>query len=154
MGRFEDLRIRQLDDALHPFQALRQRAPPALGWVRTVREALGMSLRQMAERTGLSKTAVHSAESNESKGTIQLDSLRRLAEAMDCDLVYAIVPRDSLSDIVERQAEHVATGLVARVSESMELEAQGVPPGERRRQTREIAADIRRDRGRNFWDVR
>ena len=154
MGRLEDLRIRQLDEALTPFQALRERPPPGQGWARTVREALGMSLRQLAERTGLSKTAVHSAESNESKGTIRLDSLRKLAEAMDCDLVYAMVPRDSLSNILERQAEHLAASLVARVSESMELEAQGVPMSERRRQTSEITADILRDRRRNFWDVR
>jgi predicted DNA-binding mobile mystery protein A len=113
-----------------------------------------MSLRQLAERAGLSKTAVHSAESNESKGTIRLDSLRRLAEAMDCDLVYALVPRDSLGDIIERQAEHAAASLVARVSESMELEAQGIPMTERRRQTSEIAADAIRNRGRKFWDVR
>ena len=154
MSRLEDLRIRQLDETLHPFQALRHRPPPTQGWARTVREALGMSLRQMAERAGLSKTAVHSAETNESKGTIRLDSLRRLAEAMDCDLVYALVPRDSLGDIIERQAEHTAASLVTRVSESMELEAQGIPMTERRRQTSEIAAEAIRNRGRKFWDVR
>ena len=153
MGTFEDLRVRQLDQALSPFQALRHRPPPRVGWARSIREALGLSVRMVAERAGLSKTGVRSAEANEAKGTIQLDSLRRLAEAMDCDVVYALVPRTSLSRSLEHQAERIAEGLVGRVSESMELEAQGVPEAERQRQIREMASDLLRDRGRGFWDV-
>jgi predicted DNA-binding mobile mystery protein A len=153
MPRLEDLRLRQQDQALGPFQALRHRPPPRSGWLKSIRQALGMSLRQLSERSGLSKTAVASAEASEARGTIQLDTLRRLADAMDCDLVYAIVPRDSLARTVEKQAERTAESVVSRVSESMEMEAQGVPDSERQRQVREMAAEILWDRGRGFWDV-
>ena len=153
MDRLDDLRIRQLDAALEPFQSVRDRSPPKRGWARAVRTALGMSLRQLAERTGLSKTAVRSAETNEARGTAQLRTLQALAEAMECDLVYALVPRGSLEDVVARQAERKAEGLVRRVSASMELEDQGVGIADRRRQVQDLKADILRDRRRDFWDV-
>jgi predicted DNA-binding mobile mystery protein A len=113
-----------------------------------------MSLRQLAARVGLSKTAAHSIETNELKGTVQLDSLRTLADGLDCELVYALVPRaTSLQETLERQAERIAERLVNRVSDSMELEAQGVDALERTRQIRELKADILRERGRDFWNV-
>ena len=66
------------------------------------------TLRQVAERAGLSATSVQSAELNEMKGSIQLDSLRKLADVLDCDLLYALVPRSSLANTLERQAKERA----------------------------------------------
>lgn len=154
MTRLEDLRIRQLDEALSPFRAASGRSPPREGWAKAVRTALGMSLRQVAERAGLSKTAIRSVEVNEGQGTVQLDSLRTVAEAMDCDLVYAFVPRHgTLERTLDRQAERLAEGLVGRVSDSMDLEAQGIPAVERARQVRELKEEIVRERGRDLWDA-
>jgi predicted DNA-binding mobile mystery protein A len=112
-----------------------------------------MSVRQLAERAGLSKTSVASAEASEARGTVQLNSIQRLAEAMDCRLVYAIVPNDSLRHAIEEQAERRAARLVAQVSDSMELEEQGVSREEKRRQVRDLADEVLRSRGRDFWDV-
>jgi len=153
VSSIDDLRVRQLDDALLPFAELKHRPPPSQGWARTIRETLGISLRQLSERAGLSKTTVRSAERNESRGTVQLKSLRTLAEAMDCDLVYALVPRTSLAESIRLQAERIASGLVHRVSDSMKLEQQGVSPVENERQIRDLTAALLRDRGRDFWDV-
>lgn len=153
MARIDNLRIRQLDSALEPFRALLRRPPPSEGWVRTIREALGMSLRQLSERTGLSKTSVSNAELTERRGSVRLETLQKLAEGMGCDLVYALVPKESLQRTIEQQAEHIAERLVGRVSESMELEDQGVPEEETRRQIREMVDELLRDRRRDFWDV-
>jgi predicted DNA-binding mobile mystery protein A len=112
-----------------------------------------MSLRQLAERAGISKTAVQNAEANEAKGTVQLDSLRALAAALDCELVYALVPRSSLSETLSEQAARAATRMVDRVSDSMELEEQGIDSGDRERQVRELAGELLRNRRRDFWDV-
>jgi len=112
-----------------------------------------MSLRQVAERAGLSVTSVQSAELNEMKGSIQLDSLRKLADVLECDLVYALVPRSSLAATLERQAMERAERIVGRVSDSMDLEAQGVPEPERQRQVAELAEALLRERGRDFWDA-
>ncbi len=152
-ARFDELRVRQLDEALAPFQDLRNRPAPRLGWLRTIREALGMTARQLAARTGKSKTSVLSTERNEVSGTVQLNSLQNLADAMDCDVVYAIVPRTSLRERLERQACTIAAQTVGRVSASMELEAQGVPEEERARQIDALAEEVLRARKRDFWDV-
>lgn len=154
MSGVRDLRVRQLDEALAAFEGLRERPVPREGWVKAVRTALGMSLRQLAERAGLSKSAVVSIENNESRQTVQLDSLSTVANAMGCDLVYAIVPRaGTLARTLERQAERIAQERVRRVSDSMDLEAQGIVREERARQVREAAAEILRDRGQSFWDA-
>ena len=150
--RFENLRIAQLDRALQGFQGLRQRPPPQEGWVRAVREALGMSLRQLAKRAKISKTTVRVTELNEAKGTVQLDSLRRLADALECDLVYALIPRSSLQATREERAREISADLVCRVSSSMELEAQGVPEAQRQRQIEELTTEILEQRSRDLWD--
>ena len=149
----EDLRIRQLDEALEPFDFLRRRPPPLTGWAKAIREALGMSIRQMSRRTGLSRTSISSAEAGEAKGTVQFDTLQGLADALDCDLVYALVPCSSLARTLEAQAEKKAAQLVGRVADSMELEAQGVPDEETKHQIKELATTLLRDRGRDFWNV-
>lgn len=151
--RFDELRVRQLDEALAPFQELRSRPAPRGGWLRTIREALGMTTRQLAARTGKSKTTILSIERNEENGTVQFDSLRHLADALDCDVVYGIVPRTSLRERLDRQACVIASQTVGRVSASMELEDQGVSEEERARQIDELAEEILRARKRDFWDV-
>jgi len=152
-ARFDKLRVRQLDEALAPFQDLRNRPAPRGGWLRTIRKALGMTARQLAARTGKSQTAVLSIERNEASGTTQLDSLQDLANALDCDVVYAIVPRTSLRERLDRQACTIASQTVGRVSASMELEEQGVSKEERARQIDELAEEILRAPKRDFWDV-
>lgn len=67
---------------------------PSKGWIRAIREALGMSLRQMASRLGTSAPGARKLEESEANGTISLKSLRRAAEALDCIIIYALVPKD------------------------------------------------------------
>lgn len=153
MGKMDDLRIRQLDEVLAHFTPLRHRPPPPNGWAKTIREALGISVRQMSRRAGLSRTSITSAEAGEARGTVQFDTLQGLADALDCDLVYALVPRTSLAKTLEAQARRKAVDLVGRVADSMKLEAQGVADEASERQVRELAATILRDRGRHYWDV-
>jgi len=111
-----------------------------------------MSQRQLADRMGVSKTAVHSAERNEARGTLKLESLQALAAGLDCDLVYALVPRDSLEASLRKRAQELAGKLVEAVSASMELEEQGVADEERRRQVEELASELLAKRSADFWD--
>jgi len=153
MGKMDDLRIRQLDEALAPFTELRNRPPPATGWAKTLREALGISVRQMSRRTGLARTSITSAEASEAKGTVQFDTLQGLADALDCDFVYALVPRSSLAGTLVSQAQKKAAHIVGRVADSMKLEAQGVADEATEYQVTELARTLLRERGRDFWDV-
>ena len=98
--------------------------PPVRGWIRAIREALGMSTTDLALRLGTSKQAVSGLERSEQDGSIQLGTLRRAAAAMDCTLVYALVPNDSLEHIVDRRARDVALSHLGRVRQTMLLEDQ------------------------------
>lgn len=150
--QFQELRARQLDETLGAFRSLSLLRPPREGWARAIRKALGMSQRQLAARMGVSTTAEQSAERNEARGKIQIDSLQSLAEGLDCELVYALVPRDSIRGMLERRAAQLAAGMVNRVSTSMELEDQAVSEEERQSQVEELAGNLLRDRPKNFWD--
>ena len=78
--------------------------PPPKGWVRAIREALGMTGVQFARRLRVTPQSAEALEKSEANGTIQLKTLRRAAEALDCRLVYALVPNSSLEDNVAARA--------------------------------------------------
>jgi predicted DNA-binding mobile mystery protein A len=113
-----------LDRRLIPLGPSAQYAPPRLGWIRAVRDALGMSAKDLAARLGVTGYAVRSMEAGERSGGIRLDSLRRAAEAMDCQLVYAFIPNQSLEETVQYQARWILEEQVGRVRQTMALEAQ------------------------------
>ncbi len=101
-------------------------ARPAGGWVRAIREALGMSVADLAARMNVVPSTVHRLEVSEQNERIQLDSLRRVADALDCDLVYALVPRRPLQTLVDDQARELARRELAALGHTMDLEAQGL----------------------------
>lgn len=122
--RLARLRLEQLDRTLASFADLKGKPTPRDGWLRAIREALGRSLRVQASRIGVAAPTLLKAESAEAEGRITLGQLRKLAEALDCELVYAVVPRQPLLKAVEQQAEQLARQEVLGVSHSMGLEAQ------------------------------
>ncbi len=88
---------------------------------------------EVARRLGVTDQAVAYLEKSEADGAIQLDTLRRAAEALECTLVYALVPTQSLEAIVDDRAHLVARRDVDRVRHTMLLEDQqgGEPDTER-----------------------
>jgi predicted DNA-binding mobile mystery protein A len=98
--------------------------PPVRGWIRAVRNALGMSGADLAARLQVTPASVSDIERSESQGSIRLDTLERAAEAMGCDLVYALIPRGSLTEIVQRKAREKVEEQTRAVSRAMDLEAQ------------------------------
>jgi predicted DNA-binding mobile mystery protein A len=101
----------------------RFRAPPK-GWIRAIRDALGMTGVQFAKRLHIRPQSVDALEKSEADGAIQLKTLRRAAEALDCTLVYALVPNSSLEGVVRERARKIATRDLGRVAHTMKLEAQ------------------------------
>lgn len=104
---------------------------PRTGWVRAIREALGMPARDLAQRMGIAESSVVRLEAREAAGAVQLDSLARAADALDCDLVYALIPRSGLDSSVRQQARLKAEQSMAAIAHSMDLENQSVPADER-----------------------
>jgi predicted DNA-binding mobile mystery protein A len=109
-------------------------AQPAGGWIRSVREALGMSATQFAQRLGVARQTAQEQEQNEIDDSIGLSNLRRAAGALDCQLVYVFVPKTSLEDSVRTQARKIARAELSRVDQTMLLEGQrvGGPEAEER----------------------
>jgi predicted DNA-binding mobile mystery protein A len=103
---------------------------PARGWIRALRDSLGMSSADLASRLGTSRQAVLQMERSEADGSIRLDTLRRAAEALDCRLVYALVPNQSLEETVDRRARELAAEELGRVRNTMALEDQAVDAGD------------------------
>ena len=152
MTELDSLQRKQLDQKLAPLRTADLRSVPRGGWTRAIRTALGMSVTALGRRIGVSQSAVSQLESGEEQETITLASLRKLAGGLDCDLVYALVPRGSLDEIMRRQAEMRASSIVGAVSTTMELEDQAVSEQERRSQLEALARDLLMRPNTGLWD--
>jgi len=113
-----------LDRHFDEWQRLRGLARPPRGWIRAVREALGMSAAALAVRLGITAGAVTRLEQSEAADRVQLDTLRRAADALGCDLVYLLVPRRPLNAVVRDRARELAHRQIAAVEQTMRLEDQ------------------------------
>ena len=140
----------RLDDRLSSLRPTQRYAVPPRGWLRAIRDALGMSGRQLGKRLGITPQSVAELERSETLATIQLKTLRRAAEALDCTLVYALVPNASLAATVEARARKVALRDLARVSHSMALEDQAVRDSDLEERIRAYIEQALR--GRDLWD--
>jgi predicted DNA-binding mobile mystery protein A len=110
--------------------------------VTAIRTALGMSQRDLARRLSVSPAAVAKLEAAERAGGITLGTLQHVAEALDCTVVYALVPRTSLQDTVDREAAAAARRLIGPVATTMALEQQSLEPGRESDVVAAIAADL------------
>lgn len=124
MNQFEKLQLHILDQHIQGIQVC---DAPSKGWIKAIRNAIGMTAAQLGVRLGISQQSVVSLEENEARDSITLSSLRRAAEGMDCRLVYALVPnKGSLENTIKNQARIRAMELLQAVDHSMKLEMQGV----------------------------
>ena len=147
------LRLRQAIALLEPWAVLQTARAPSQGWVSTIRRALGMSSAQLAERMRISRQSLEALEAREVAGAATLDALRRAADALDCDLVYALVPRHgSLESAVTAQARRVAERLVRRAGHTMTLEEQTVPAREAEQQIAVLTRRLLAEWPRGLWD--
>lgn len=99
---------------------------PLGGWIQAIRTGLGMSTADLAVRLGVAPSSVHRLEASEVAGTINLDSLKKVAEELGCDVVYAMVPRQDLEVVVQTRALEVARRLLRRTQMTMALEQQAI----------------------------
>ncbi|MGH7622713.1 MAG: mobile mystery protein A [Gemmatimonadaceae bacterium] len=146
------LRRRQIDSLVGPLRTLAERQPPRRGWVSEIRHAIGMTGRQLAQRLGISQPGLVDLEHNEAQEKITLATLRAAANALDCDLVYALVPRRPLEDVVRARLRERAEREVSSVAHSMALEAQSVMELRNREQIEELIKKWADRPPRDLWD--
>jgi predicted DNA-binding mobile mystery protein A len=143
---------RQLDAKLSRLARFAPELRPRGGWLRTIRESLGMTTRQLGRRMGVSHVVVTRSEQGEVAGTVSLSTLRRAAEALDCELVYFMLPRRGLDATIQAQATKVAESIVGKVSHSMALEDQATAIHEQQQQVNDLVDALRSGPGGRIWD--
>ena len=154
MTRVSDTAKRQtaraLDQAAQQLDGFR---PMRMGWIKSMRKALGMSAPDLAHRIGVTKAAIYQAERKEREGGVTIRQMEKLAEGLGGRFVYAIVPDGNIDDVVRDQARTKAAAIIKRVSAHMALEAQSLPAEQTKRQIEELADDLLRERPADFWQV-
>lgn len=124
---FRRLRLAQLERALAPLLALKDSPRPQRGWIRAIREATGVTIRELAHRLRKAPSVTASLERSEAEYRITLGSLRDAADALGCQLVYAIIPKNgSIQELAESRARQRASENVRSVEHTMALEDQAV----------------------------
>jgi predicted DNA-binding mobile mystery protein A len=144
--------IRHLDKRFAALRPLAGTSRPPKGWLRAIRNALGMTTAQFAQRLGVSQPRIVELEQSEASGSVTLNTLQRAAEALGCRLVYALVPERPLAETVRARADLLAARHTDAVAHSMRLEDQEV-------RNKDLAEDLHRQqverllrRPARLWD--
>ncbi|MDP8287216.1 MAG: mobile mystery protein A [Candidatus Electryonea clarkiae] len=152
MKRNSKLVRAQLDKTLAILHPLRDTPVPLKGWIRAIRNAIGMSGRQLAARLGVTKQSASLIEGREIAGTVTINTMKKTAEAMDCIFVYGFIPRISLEETVRNQAKRVASKRLARASHTMSLENQSINITENKTVLSDLINELLDELPKNLWD--
>jgi len=142
----------QLDKRFSKLRPFVQVARPSRGWIRAIREALGMTTGQFAKRLGVQQPRVIVLERGEPDGNITVKSLERAAEALGCRLVYALVPEKPLADTIRQRASLIAERQLASIEQTMRLEAQGVTDKAQHKEAHQRLVEKLLRRPARLWD--
>lgn len=142
---------KQLERRLAPVREAKLAAPPK-GWIKAIRESLGMSARQLAARMGAAPSRIPVIEKAEVTGSTTIKTLRQAAEAMNCTFVYAFVPTKPLDDVLRERAQQKAREDIARLDHTMKLENQALLPSDLQAEQKRMIDRILSGSLRGLWD--
>ena len=147
------LQAEQLESRIKLFSPTSKLPNPPTGWIRAIRLALGMSLKQLANKLSITKQSVQEIEMREKEGAITLKMLRKTARALDMELVYGFVPNGgSLEKYIDTKARSLAEKIVSRTSNTMKLEDQGNTNQRIKKAIDERTAIIKQELPKALWD--
>jgi predicted DNA-binding mobile mystery protein A len=142
----------QLQVSLSKFEPLRDIGVPSQGWIRAIRTAIGMSGRQLAERMGVTKQRASDIEKQEIDDSATIKTMRKTAEALDCQFIYGFVPKTSLEETVRARAKEVAVKRLTEANQTMSLEAQSLSKEENQNVLTEMVEELVNNPPSNLWD--
>ena len=148
-----ELARKHLDERLTPLRESAEFVRPPRGWVRAIRDALGMTTGQLAKRIGVDQSRITKLEHAEVEGSVTLKTLRQAAEGLGCTLVYAFVPNPSLEELVRARAAEIADRELARVDHTMRLENQALTPRDLKQERERLVTVLLTGNPRRLWDV-
>ena len=144
---------KHLDEQIQSFESGKQQISPPAGWIQAVRLALGMSLRQLGKRLGISASAVTNFERRELAETISLATLKKTAQSMDMELVYYFKPRTgSISATLEKQAQKKAQEILTQSNQTMRMENQETNPASQKLELERLTKDLLYRMPSQLWD--
>lgn len=147
------LLIEQLDHKLKPFLETRTVLIPERGWINAIRTTLNMTMAQLGTKLNITRQGVKRIEESEALGSITLNSLKDVANAMDLKFVYALVPKKgTIDDLIYEKAEKLAQKIVLRTNQNMKLEDQGIGDEKINKTINELANEIKREVRKSLWD--
>ena len=142
----------QLDETLKHFLPMKAIVPPRKGWIRAIRDALGMSGEQLARCLDTNKQRISRIEQDEKLGNITVKTLRDVAEALDCKFVCGFVPKQTLEDAVRNRARSVAIKRMSRSDQMMRLEKQELSSSEKEKAVESMVTEIIDMMPKSLWD--
>ncbi len=143
---------KHLENRLASLRERPELARPPRGWIRALRDAYGMTTRQLAARMGKSQSVIVEMEKGEARDSLTLATLRQAAEALDCTLVYALVPNAPIEEQVRKRARALAAQRLSRASHSMSLEDQGLDARTQEQERDRLVDDLLRGPAARLWD--
>lgn len=153
MRKKRSLLIEQLDQKLKPFTRAKSVTVPERGWVNAIRTTLNMTLAQLGNKLNITRQGVSRIEKSEAKGTISLNTLKEVANAMDLKLVYALVPKnENIDQLIQDKADKLAKNIVSRTHQNMKLEDQAIQDEKINKTIQELAFEIKREVRKSIWD--
>lgn len=147
---------RIIQQKLDLFSKLNEPMPPS-GWVKAIRGSLGLSVRRLAERVGVGHGSIAQLEKREPQKKVTLESLEKVARAMDCKVVYAILPieaSNTLDDIIKNKAKETAALIIKDVVHTMRLEKQGTSEKQIQKEIERITRELIESNDPRIWDIR
>ncbi len=145
--------IDQLDQKLKIFKEASTIIVPSSGWINAIRTTLNMTMEQLGDKLKITRQGVKSIEENEANGTITINSLKEVGDALEMKLVYGFVPKDgSIQELIDAKAEALARKIVLRTDQSMRLEDQGIDENKIEKSIKDLADEIKREMRKSLWD--
>lgn len=145
---------RHLEQRLKLLSPFSRVPPPPSGWIKAIRESLGMTARQLGANLGMSGVAATKLEQREQSRAITLRDLDRAAEVLNCRVVYALIPVDGLEATLRSRAVAMAAELTGKAQHAMNLEAQPVARAEQQAQGAALAEKLVETLDSRLWEVR
>ena len=143
---------KHLERRLAPLRKANDLTRPARGWIKAIREALGMTSAQLGRRVGVSQSRIARIEKDEAEEATTLRTLRRIAEGLNCSLVYALVPNEPLDELLRARARAVADEHLARAHHTMKLENQALDDRDLQAERERLANEFMAGNPRRLWD--
>ena len=151
--RNNKLQFQQLNEKIDQLTGLQHVIVPPIGWIKAIRNGIGMTMEQLGKKLSITKQGVMDIEKREKEGAITIKSLQEIAKAMDMKLVYGFVPNEGdLEQMVETRAIEMATKIVERTSNTMKLEDQANSKERIEKAIKERASEIINNTPKILWD--